>query len=154
MTNCLRYVARHLAGAIFLMLSFAAPAHAQLDPSILDNLKWDQLVWHEDKVSPGSWYAIVSGDPTQSGSYVLVNSIKRGNFNKPHSHPYDRQIYVVKGTWWVGSGSNFDPVASVGRGPGSYINQFANSVHWDGAKDEDVLLMISGNGPTIDNFVK
>jgi quercetin dioxygenase-like cupin family protein len=78
----------------------------------------------------------------------------RGNFNRPHFHPYDREIYVVSGTWWVGTGTNQDPAISVAMRPGTYVKHLANQVHWDGTKDEDVLLMIGGEGPEIEYFVR
>jgi len=31
--------------------------------------------------------------------------------------------------------------------PGSYIKQPANAVHYDGAKDEEVIVQITGIGP-------
>jgi quercetin dioxygenase-like cupin family protein len=85
---------------------------------------------------------------------VILNKVLRGNFNRPHFHPYEREIYVVSGTWWVGTGTNQDPAYSVARRPGTYVKHLANQVHWDGTKDEDVLLMVAGEGPAIDEFVR
>jgi hypothetical protein len=31
--------------------------------------------------------------------------------------------------------------------PGSFVTHYGNRVHWDGAKDEDVTLLIIGEGP-------
>ena len=143
-----------LFAAQLLLLVMATPAKAQLDPSILSSLNYDQMQWLEDKVNPGSWYSILSGDPSTSGRFVILNKVLKGNFNRPHSHPRERQIYVVSGTWWVGTGRNRNPANSVARRPGTYVKHLANQVHWDGAKNEDVLLMIAGEGPAIDNFVK
>ena len=30
---------------------------------------------------------------------------------------------------------------------GSFVTHFAKQVHWDGAKDEDAILLIMGEGP-------
>lgn len=139
--------------APLLMLMLAAPAAAQVDPSIIPNLNWDQMQWFKDTVNPGSWYTIISGDPAGSGPYVIINKVEKGNFNRPHSHPRERKIYVIKGTWWVGTGNVVDPARSQPMGPGETIPHYANAVHWDGAKDEDVLLMIGGQGPAVANFV-
>lgn len=144
--------------AQLLMLILTAPVQAQTkpDPSVLNNVNWDQLQWFEDKRSsnPGSWYAILSGNPS-TGPWVIVYSVKAGNFDQPHFHAYDRYIYVIKGTWWVGAGAILNPINSVATPPGSYVKHSANQVHWDGAKNEDVLLLISGEGPAPDEtFVK
>ena len=87
-----------------LVLVLTTPAKAQLDPSILSSLNYDRMQWLQDKVNPGSWYTILSGDPSRSGPFVMLNKVLKGNFNRPHSHPRERQIYVVSGTWWVGTG--------------------------------------------------
>jgi hypothetical protein len=70
------------------------------------------------------------------------------HFSKPHFHPNDRFITVISGTWWVGSGPNFDPVnGSVPMPAGSFVTHYGKQVHWDGAKDVDAVLLIVGNGP-------
>ena len=65
----------------------------------------------------------------------------------PHFHPNDRFIYVISGTWWVGTGTKFDPDTTKPLPPGSFAQHFAKQVHWDGAKDEDTILEIVGEGP-------
>src|SRR5262249_59001594 len=49
------------------------------------------------------------------------------------------------GTWWVGSGAKFDPEhGTVPMPAGSFVTHFGKQVHWDGAKDEDAVLLIMG----------
>jgi hypothetical protein len=31
--------------------------------------------------------------------------------------------------------------------PGTFVTHFGNRTHWDGAKDEDVTLLLIGEGP-------
>jgi len=31
--------------------------------------------------------------------------------------------------------------------PGSFVTHYGKQVHWDGAKDEDAVLLIMGEGP-------
>jgi hypothetical protein len=142
--------------APLLMLFLTTPVQAQLDPSVLSTLNYAQMQWNEDKrpTNPGSWYTVLSGDLSRPGPFVILNKVLRGNFNQPHFHLHDRQIYVVSGTWWIGVGPNQNPAGSVATPAGNYVKQLGNQVHWDGAKDEDVLLMIAGEGPAIDDFVK
>jgi hypothetical protein len=55
---------------------------------------------------------------------------------------------VLSGTWWVGTGNTYDPAnLAVPLKPGTFVTHFGNRVHWDGAKDEDVTLLIIGEGP-------
>jgi hypothetical protein len=48
----------------------------------------------------------------------------------------------------VGSGAKFDPEhGTVPMPPGSFVTHYGKQVHWDGAKDEDAVLLIMGEGP-------
>jgi hypothetical protein len=62
---------------------------------------------------------------------------------------------VLQGTWWVGSGKKFDPANNTVAMPaGSFVTHFGGQVHWDGAKDEDALLLIVGMGPAASTRVE
>jgi hypothetical protein len=145
-------------GAIFLAVPLAllvlmTPLRAELDISILQDLNYDELEWLEDTANPGNWYAVLSGDPTEPSPYVLLNKVMANHFTQPHIHPRAREVYVVQGTWWVGTGTDLNPDKSVAKPEGSRVENRANEVHWDGAKDEDVLLLVGGEGPATTEFV-
>ena len=97
----------------------------------------------------GAQSAVVVGDPSKPGFYMVYNKWTKGNhFSHPHFHPNDRYIVVLQGTWWVGTGPKFDPEHSTTpMPPGSFVTHFGKQVHWDGAKDEDAVLLIMGEGP-------
>lgn len=65
-----------------------------------------------------------------------------------HYHPDDRHVVVLKGTWYTGTGDEFLPDKTVPLKPGSYMKHPALAHHFDGAKDEEVILQIVGIGPT------
>jgi hypothetical protein len=57
---------------------------------------------------------VLVGDPEKPGLYIVINKWLAGNnFSRPHFHPNDRFITVLKGTWWVGTGNKFDPANTV-----------------------------------------
>jgi hypothetical protein len=78
---------------------------------------------------------------------VYTKWTKGDHFSRPHFHPNDRYIVVLQGTWWVGSGPKFDPANTTAMPAGSFVTHFGKQVHWDGAKDEDAVLLIMGAGP-------
>ena len=41
----------------------------------------------------------------------------------------------------------FDPANTTPMPAGSFVTHLAKQVHWDGAKDEDTILLIMGEGP-------
>jgi hypothetical protein len=55
---------------------------------------------------------------------------------------------VLKGTWYTGTGDEFTPDKTIPLKPGSYMKHPAGLHHFDGAKDEEVILQIVGVGPT------
>ncbi len=65
----------------------------------------------------------------------------------PHFHSTDRWAYVVSGTWWVSTSSHYDPATTWPLPAGSFATDLAGKVHWDGAKDETVILEVVGMGP-------
>jgi hypothetical protein len=143
------------AVAVLLSISAAptqekptAPAQEKLDPAVLAFKLPDQLKWRDPTGAAGVNQAILQGDPTQPGLYVVLNRFKPGNFSRPHFHPNDRFITVVKGTWWIGTGNMFDPDNNTVPMPaGSFVTHYAKQVHYDGAKDEEAWVLIVGEGP-------
>jgi hypothetical protein len=133
--------------AMFLSGMTMVSSAAELDPKAVVFKLPDQINW--GPVTPnGNQQAILFGDPTRPGLYGVMTKWLAGNhFSRPHSHPNDRFITVLSGTWWVGSGPEFDPNASVPMPAGSFVTHFGKQVHWDGAKDTDAVLLIVGEGP-------
>src|SRR5438874_12852867 len=138
-----RYFVAPLAFAAMLSMSSAA----ELNPAAVVYKLPDQIPWGPVNAA-GAQSAVVVGDPGKPGFYMVYNKWTKGNhFSRPHFHPNDRYIVVLQGTWWVGSGSKFDPANTTPMPAGSFVTHFAKQVHWDGAKDEDAVLLIMGEGP-------
>jgi quercetin dioxygenase-like cupin family protein len=107
----------------------------------------DQIEWKGRPGTPNQT-ATVFGDPSKPGMYVQL--LKRGpnDWSRPHSHPQDRYLTVLKGTMLIGTGAKFDPKNTVALGPGSIIKDFANQVHYDGSGPDGLTLEIIGMGPS------
>jgi hypothetical protein len=142
-TQLWRYVMTLLALAA--MSGFGAAA--ELNPAAVIYKLPEQIPWGPVNAA-GAQSAVVVGDPAKPGFYMVYNKWTKGNhFSRPHFHPNDRYIVVLQGTWWVGSGPKFDPTNTTPMPAGSFVTHFAKQVHWDGAKDEDTILLIMGEGP-------
>jgi quercetin dioxygenase-like cupin family protein len=107
----------------------------------------DQIEW---KGRPGSanQSATVFGNPSSPG--FVVQFLKRGpnDWARPHSHPYDRIITVLQGTFLIGTGTNYDRNNTVALGPGSVVKDFANQMHFDGTGSDGATIEIITMGPT------
>jgi hypothetical protein len=120
---------------------------AELNPAAVTFILPDKVEW---KRAPGAGNenAVLVGDPSKEGLYVVLNKwLKGNNFSRPHFHPNDRFITVLKGTWWVGTGTKFDPDSTKAMPAGTFVTHFGKQVHYDGAKDEEAVLLIVGEGP-------
>jgi quercetin dioxygenase-like cupin family protein len=118
-----------------------------LDPAAVTYISPEQYKWRDPTGAAGVNQVVLHGDPNATGLYVVLNRFKPGNFSKPHFHPNDRFITVVKGTWWVATGNRWDKENMEPMRAGSFVTHFAKQVHWDGAKDEEAWVLIVGVGP-------
>jgi len=134
--------------------TIGSAAAVELDSAALVYNLPDQLKWRDPTGAAGINQAVLQGDPTKPGLYVVLNHFKPGNFSRPHFHPNDRFITVVKGTWWVATGNKFDTNNMVPMPTGSFVTHFGKQVHWDGAKDEDAWVLIVGEGPATSTRVE
>ena len=118
---------------------------ADPDPKVLSYRLPAQMEWKDTE--SGLKQVVLVGDPSKPGLYVVLGKWEKGKMSRPHSHPNVRYITVVSGTWWMGTGSKFDPASTTPVPAGSFVTHFAKEIHYDGAKNEDVILQIVGMGP-------
>jgi quercetin dioxygenase-like cupin family protein len=134
-------------GALTFALSISVVGAIELDQSAVTFKVPEQIEWKDPLGVSGAKTAVLFGDPSKSGLYVMLIKWMPGNFSRPHFHPNDRFFLVVKGTWWVGTGRKFDPNNTVPMRAGTFVTHYAKQVHWDGAKDEETIIFLSGEGP-------
>lgn len=134
-----------LAGVIVSVVVFARPAKADLDPKALIYKLPDQIQW--TKAGDGAENAVLEGDPSKPGLYIVLTKWTAHHNSHPHFHPNDRYVMVLSGTWWVGTGSTYDPGSMVPLPTGTFVRHVGKQIHYDGAKDGDTVLEIVGMGP-------
>jgi quercetin dioxygenase-like cupin family protein len=130
-----------------VLLTFAARSLAQKSEGV-SYLKPEQIVWKDRPGFEGVKFVTLAGDPSKPGVYVIRAKFSPGHMTRPHFHPEDRFVVVVSGTWWMGEGDTFDPPSTTPLKAGSYAKHPANVHHYDGAKDEEVIVQIVGYGPS------
>jgi hypothetical protein len=117
------------------------------DPAALAYTPPDQIAWTGDANGAGPLVHVLWGDPAKPGPYAILVKWPPHRMSRPHTHPHDRHILVVSGTWWVGTGKTYAPDTTAPMPAGTVVTHFANQFHYDGAKDEPVILEIVGEGP-------
>ncbi len=121
------------------------PGANDLDPKVLAYKLPDQIAWQDDPI--GAKMAVLQGDPSKPGLYVVLVKWTPHHMSHPHWHPNDRFITVISGTWWVGTGAKFDPDKTVPMPAGTFVTHFGKQIHYDGSKDSEAVLEIVGEGP-------
>jgi len=131
--------------AATLLIAFASVKAADLDPKAIKITPAKDIKW--TATGQGSEQAIIMGDPAKTGMYIVLTKWLPHQNSRPHSHPNDRYITVLKGTWWVDTGSTYKPEDLKPVPEGSHVIHYGGQMHYDGAKDQEVILEIVGMGP-------
>lgn len=104
--------------------------------------------WQDIPNGHGVQEAILLGDPTKSGMYVVRVKFPPYVMDVPHWHPNARYVTVLEGTWYTGTGDTFDLSRAVPLKPGSVMMHPAKAAHWDGSGGAGaVIVQIIGEGP-------
>ena len=128
-----------------MFISLGSAIAADLNPAAISIKLPKDIKWVESPA--GSAQAILVGDPAKPGLYIVLTKWHANHMSRPHFHPNDRFITVLSGTWWVGTGSKYDPDSTKPLPPGTFVTHFRKQIHYAGAKDGDVVLQILGMGP-------
>jgi quercetin dioxygenase-like cupin family protein len=146
--NARRWIGR--AAGLLVMLGLTVVATA--DQAIVPDAHGFVVVAPEDvKFADGAMSQVnLVGDPSKPGPYVIRIRFAPGQMSKPHFHDQDRLVTVIKGTWWIALGPEadvFDPSKTTPVKAGTFVKHPAGAHHYDGAKDEEVIVQIIGMGP-------
>jgi hypothetical protein len=116
------------------------------DPGNIPFTPPDKVVWTGNP--KGQQQVKLFGDP-QARHVWRPDQMGARRGQPPHFHDQDRYIYVVSGTWWVSSSSHYDPKNTYPMPAGRYVEDVANTMHWDGARagGPPAMLELVGMGP-------
>lgn len=146
-------LATYLIPALIPVLFLAPAVAAEPAPERGLMLTPSQLQWKPNPRVAGLEVANILGDATQPGPYVQRVKFPAGQVVRSHSHPDDRTYTVISGTWHVGWGPKFDAARLTALPPGSFYTEPADVPHFVSTR-EDVVVQISGSGPTAVHYVE
>ena len=107
----------------------------------------DELTWKQNPALPkGVEVAIVSGDPSKEGPYVLRLRAPAGLKVPPHFHPNDENGTVLSGTFNVGMGDEFDESKGQTVKAGGFVI-VPKEMHHYAWFEEDTVIQFHGTGP-------
>ncbi len=143
----MRHNHRILPFAAVALVASSVSAPAETDQKGFVRVTPEKVEWTTPFGIDSTPVAFLDSDPSKPGIYVQRVKFPPNVFTRPHKHGEDRHIVVLKGTWYMGTGDDFDPSKAVPMPVGSYVKHPAGAVHWDGAKNEEVELQDVGRGP-------
>jgi quercetin dioxygenase-like cupin family protein len=95
---------------------------------------------------PGAEAAVLFGDPSKEGYFVLRLKFPAGYSVAPHTHPVDEVVTVISGTFHEGMGETFDRRNAQAWPAGSFFARPPGMAHYV-FMEEETVIQISTNGP-------
>lgn len=143
----MKYLIPRTAALVLCITGLVTPqiVAREPDPNAVHYTLPQNIAWKKGPITDS---VMLQGDMSKPGLYIQLLRWHPNNMSRPHTHDAPRYVMVMSGTWWVGTGAKFDPDSTKPLPAGSYVVDAPNELHYDGAKDEECVLMITGIGPT------
>ena len=100
----------------------------------------------------GARFAVLQGDPGQSGVYTVRLDMPPGYVIAPHTHPTDEHVTVMSGVLLLGMGDAVDTKGATTLRAGGFITAAASVHHYAVARGRTVV-QVHGIGPFIINYI-
>lgn len=109
----------------------------------LDQVKWGPA---PPSLPPGIEAAILSGDPSKRGVFVVAIRGPQGYKVPPHWHSTDEHVTVLSGSFTMGMGDKLDASAGTTLSPGGYALMSRRMHHW-GVSTSPFVIQVQAMGP-------
>ncbi len=118
----------------------AAPTHKVVSA--------EQVSWTPGPPSlpAGAQAAVLYGDPTKEGQFVMRLKVPAGFAIAPHTHPKPEIVTVISGAFNVGMGETADKSKAQRLPAGSFFAFDPGMAHYAHV-DEETVVQISSTGP-------
>ena len=96
---------------------------------------------------PSARLAVVIGQPTEPGPYVIRVKVPFDVKLMPHRHPEDRVYTVISGVFYIGVGERFDDEKLEAYPPGAVIVLPGGTPHFHWARSGEYVTQVTAIGP-------
>ena len=141
-------IAKSLSLIAFTVLSLAFSVVARGTSEGQDFVNPEDIKWGAAPPSmpKGAKIAVLKGDPSKPGSFVIRLMVPAGYKIPPHWHTQDESLTVISGTFRFGTGDKVDMSNAHTLKPGSFHFLSGKDHHYLVAQSEAVI-QINGSGP-------
>src|SRR5262245_36958807 len=129
-----------VAGVVFASPAETMAGHTSVSP---EDIKWGPA---PAMLPSGAEAAVLFGDPSKEGLFVLRLRFPKGYRVPPHTHPVDEVLTVICGTFSMGMGENADQSKAQPFPAGSFHALPPRTAHYVFI-DEETVVQISTVGP-------
>jgi quercetin dioxygenase-like cupin family protein len=108
-----------------------------------EDIQWTTFAAYPPEVR----LAVLVGDPSKPGPYVIRVKVPGGVKMMPHKHPEDRIYTVMSGVFYIGLGETFDESKLTAYAPGSIVVLPGGQPHFHWAKSGHYISQVTAIGP-------
>jgi quercetin dioxygenase-like cupin family protein len=119
------------------------PGQDAFRPVLPEDIDWQPF----PAFPPSARLAIVVGQPTEPGPYVIRVKVPHGVKLMPHRHPEDRVYTVISGVFYIGLGEQFDEGKLEAYPPGAVIVLPGGTAHFHWARSGEYVSQVNAIGP-------
>src|SRR5215467_12945316 len=135
-----------VAGVAFTTPADTMEGHTSVSPQ---DIKWGPA---PAALPLGAEAAVLFGDPSKEGLFVLRLKFPAGYRVAPHTHPVDEVLTVISGTFHMGMGETADQSKAQPLPAGSFFALPPGTAHYVFV-NEETTVQISTNGPWDLNYI-
>jgi quercetin dioxygenase-like cupin family protein len=118
------------------------------DQTVFGSVLPEDIDWQPfPSFPPSARLAVVAGDPSQPGPYVVRVKLPAGVKLMPHRHHEDRVYTVMSGVFYIGVGEKFDERKLQAYPPGAVIVLPGGTPHFHWAKSGEYITQVTAAGP-------
>lgn len=108
----------------------------------------DSVQWKDEPILPkGAKSALLVGDPTKAGVFIVWLKFPRNYPIPPHTHPFAEVVTVLSGKLGNGMGEEFDTQKGEILNTGSSFILPSGHTHYVWTTDEETIVELIATGP-------
>ena len=106
-------------------------------------------MWHDiPGYPPGYQRAVLEGATDRPGPVTYRVRLPPHFRFEPHTHTWDEHVTILKGTWYVGFGTDFEEAHLEKLEAGSFALIPGGTPHYVRTGDDETVVQVHGIGPT------
>jgi quercetin dioxygenase-like cupin family protein len=125
------------------MSSTHQPGQADFRSVLPEDITWEPFA----AFPPSARLAVVVGQPSEPGPYVVRVKEPSGVKLMPHRHREDRVYTVISGVFYIGRGDQFDEEKLAAYPPGSVVVLPGGTAHFHWARSGEYVTQVTAIGP-------